>query len=409
MKWAIALIVLAAMANCSFQLGCEVSVPEKVLSELHSGCDNDTKSRTGDCSAAMHRFCNHGTTPPVTLQEIKLGIPREHIAYRIGMSCVRADLSEDVNITELQTHHPGCSTPAKNQHRDCLSAIHRYCREKLDSTYAGMSQEVSGEVLRVLCFKSTKKESVHTDVLQQLAPKCTYPNQSDSDHCFAAANRWCNGFGFSGGITQETNTTYKTVACYNAEFSNDVFVERVSDFYAAQQRIDQICDVSFTISEGEVLNSKTETLEQKLYDNSASSVPLTSTFEVSKAITEMNRFTHEHLVSLGNTTRVSVYLPYYSAGIKLSPYPIPVDLMAENSKSTPYKYTSSASVPAGYAIVKKAKITKATLRVPWAGKVVNGLGAVKDISGKWIGVSTNYFRLVQMDVQQDKTLTWPLE
>ena len=395
MKWAIPLVILAATVNCSFQLSCEISVPEIVLSELVGSCDTNSKSRTLECTSAMHRFCNNATYPP-NLAGIKLGVSKEHTNQRIGMSCLQAHWGGDVGIAELQRHHSGC-TMQKSQHRDCLSAIHQYCSGRFGSAMAGMSQEIGSGVLRVLCFKSTRKESVPINILRQLHSGCTY---SDSDNCFAAASRWCSSFGFSGGITQEVGNSLMTVACYNAEFSNDVFVQRISDFYSAQRRI-KICNVNFTIDQGRILKSVPEELSLKVYDNSGSRVPLTSTFEVSKVITETNHFTHEHLVNLGVSAPVSVYLPFYSADINVSAFPTSVDLMRENSKSIPYTHTSSVSVPAGYAIVKKVTITTTTLTVPWTGRVVNGLGAVTAIHGQWNGVSTNNFQILQTDVKKE--------
>ena len=64
-------------------------------------------------------------------------------------------------------------------------------------------------------------------------------------------------------------------------------------------------------------------------------------------------------------------------------------------------HTSSVSVPTGHAIVKKVTITKTTLTVPWTGRVVNGLGAVKAIHGQWNGVSTNNFQILQTDVKKE--------
>lgn len=397
MKWVALILVLAAMANSSFQLSCETSAPEIVLSELHSGCSSNAKSRYPECVAAMHHFCNRVTYPPRAAGE-KIGISREHRDQRIGTSCVQAHWSGDVSIAELQRHHYGC-TIHKSQHKDCLAAIHRYCVAKFGQTFAGMSQEVGNGVLGVRCFRSTRKESVSAAVLRSHHQWCTYPN-SDSDTCFAAVNRWCNGFSYSGGITQEVGHQRMTVACYNAEFSNDVFVKRISDFYAAQQRIN-ICNVRFTVNQGRVLHSGPELLLVKMYDNSGSSVALTGKFELSKTITETNSFTHQHQVTLGVDAQVSVNLPFVSAGIIVSSSSSrSVSLTRENSKDVTYTYSSSVNVPPGHAIVKRATITRATLSVPWTGTVVNGLGAVKSISGQWTGIDTYNLRVVQTDVMQ---------
>lgn len=393
MNWGTLLIILAAMANCSFS--CQISAPEIVLSELHSGCNTDHKSRHPDCVAAMHRFCNR-VTYPSTLAGIKMGISREHINQRIGMSCLRPHWGGDVSISELRQHHGGCSLH-KSQHRDCLAAIHRYCSSRFGSRFAGMSQEVGNGVLGVRCFRSTRKESVAVTVLQHHHRGCTFPN-SDSGPCFAAANRWCNSFGHSGGITQEVGNSHMTVACYNAQFSNDVFVRRILDFYTAQRRVNRVCNVNFDISRGTV-SSKPELLSSQLYNNIDSSVPLTSSFDVSKAVTRTNSFTHGHQFTIGVDTQVSVKLPFVSAGVTISSSSTrEVSFTQVNSETITYKHHSSVTVPPGHAILKKAIITRAKLNVPWTGRVVNGLGAVKSISGQWNGVDTYNLQVVQRDV-----------
>ena len=389
MNWATIIIILAAMANCS--LSCQVSAPEVVLSELHSGCNTNLRSRHPDCVAAMHRFCNRVTYPG-----IKMGISREHTNQRIGMSCLRAHWGGDVHISELQRHHGGC-TLQKSQHRDCLAAIHRYCTSKFGSAFAGMSQEVGNGVLGVRCFRSTRKQSVPVAALQRRHRWCTFPN-SDSDNCFAAANRWCNSFGYSGGITQEVGNSHMTVACYNAQFSNDVFVRRISDFYTAKRRVNTVCNVNFEISRGTIAPGK-QLLSAQLYNNIDSSVPKTSTFHVSERITETNRFTHGHQFTFGGNTQVSVQLPYVSASGTISSSPTrQVSFTRENSKTVTYTHRSSVTVPPGHAILKTAKITRASLNVPWTGRVVNGLGAVKTIHGRWNGVDTYNLQIVQRDV-----------
>ena len=393
MNWATLLIILAAMANCSFS--CQISAPEIVLRELHGGCNTNHKSRHPDCVAAMHRFCNR-VSYPSTLAGIKMGISREHANQRIGMSCLRPHWGGDVSISELRRHHGGCSLH-KSQHRDCLAAIHRYCKSRFGSAFAGMSQEVGHGVLGVRCFRSTRKESVPVTVLRQHHYWCTFPN-SDSDNCFAAANRWCNSFGYSGGITQEVGNSHMTVACYNAQFSNDVFVQRISDFYTAQRRVNRVCNVNFDISRG-TISSRPELLSSQLYNNIGSSVPLTSRFDVSKKVTETNSFTHGHQFTIGVSTKVSVQLPYVSGGVTISSSSTrQVSFTQENSKTITYTHQSSVTVPPGHAILKRAIITRASLTVPWTGRVVNGLGAVKPISGQWNGVDTYNLRVVQTDV-----------
>ena len=189
----------------------------------------------------MHRFCGRVTYPTAMTT---LGVSRELGNSRITISCIHACWSGNVPISTLQQHHGGC-TASKSQHRDCLAAIHCYCKATLGGTkYAGASQEVPpNNVLYVKCFETPHKEHVRLDVLAARHSSCTFPN-SDPDYCYAAACRWCVSLGYSGGITQEVNTNGMTVACYKAEFSGIIFTSRISDYYLADRRIAQIC--SFT-------------------------------------------------------------------------------------------------------------------------------------------------------------------
>lgn len=135
-----------------------------------------------------------------------------------------------------------------------------------------------------------------------------------------------------------------------------------------------------------------------MYNNIDSSVPLSGTFELSKRVNEMNRFTHGQQLTFGANTHVSVRLPRVSAGaITSTSSNQRVSLTQQNSHTITYTHRSSVTVPSGHVIVKGATLTKANLNVPWTGRAVNALGAVRSISGQWTGAST-YFRVVQTDM-----------
>ena len=200
---------------------CDVIAPDITLNEAFSRCRLNTQSRSSDCVAAMHRFCEK-VTYPTTMKTF--GVSREHITNAIGMSCVNSVQMTSVSIDTLQQYHSACNTVTKNQHRDCLAAIHRYCMERFGVDAAGISQEIpSSKHLYVACFRSPKKQHVPFSQLIELHSGCRFPN-SDSDNCFAAASRWCNKVSpdYAGGITQEVNRDGVTIACYIAEFSGDV-------------------------------------------------------------------------------------------------------------------------------------------------------------------------------------------
>ena len=187
------------------------------------------------------------------------------------------------------------------------------------------------------------------------------------------------------------NTAGITVACYNAQFSNNEFVVRTTGFYQAERRVAQMCGpINFNTNGGTILSQTPQLLKMETYDNTASSVALRNTFEVTKEITETHSFMHHNTFT--NTeidTSISAKLPYFDGReIKLSEFSTSVSLTSVNLKTFTYSVTSPVEVPPGHAIIKKAIMYKAILNVPWSTKVVNGLGEEKTMFGEWSGVST---------------------
>ncbi len=391
-------VLLAVLVCCSIKFShcCNINAPEIVLSERHSGCNSNLKSRNPDCVAAMHRYCNEVSFPTEATE--LLGVSRESFDEKIDLSCVKAHWYGDVSISELHEYHSECELD-KSQHRDCLSAIHRYCMSHFGSSFAGTSQVKSG-VLQVHCFQSSRKEDVLVSVLKNYHDGCNWPD-SDSDTCYSAASRWCNALGHSGGITQEVLDELVKVACYHAEFSNGVFTIKTNDFYKAEKTIRSVCSLDFTIDHGKILSTTPQLLKMETYDNRGSSVTLYSTFEVSKDITTTNSFTHEHSFSFGASTTISAEVPFFGGGVETTlstTYSGSVSLSETNSVTVSYSSTSNVDVPPGKAIVKTAVLTRVNLDVPWTAKIVSELGTIKFISGTWQGVNTFDFKVAQDDL-----------
>ena len=144
-----------------------------------------------------------------------------------------------------------------------------------------------------------------------------------------------------------------------------------------------------------------------MYNNIDSTVPLSGTFELSKRVTETNRFTHGLQFTTGANTHVSAQLPQVSAGVITSTSSNHrVSLTQQNLHTITHMHRSSVTVSPGHVIFKGATLTRATLNVPWTGWAVNALGAVKSISGQWSGVST-YFRVVQTDMMNNTCTCTP--
>ena len=102
------------------------------------------------------------------------------------------------------------------------------------------------------------------------------------------------------------NTNEITVACYNAEFTNDdiVFISHIDDFFAAERRAAQVCStLILTLIVGLCCPRLPCFLSQKYYyDNRAFSIPLHSNFQVFKQVTETNSLTHSQNFTIGAQT-----------------------------------------------------------------------------------------------------------
>ena len=347
----------------------------------------------------MHRFCIQSTYSTGS-SYAHVGVSREHTDDRIGLSCIRSVNAKIVPFDALEQYNGGCNHRSKSQHRDCLSSAHRYCIDALDGyQYAGISQEVPPHGMLIKCFQTTHKEHVALDVLSFLNSGCIFPD-SDSDSCFSAASRYCVSMGYSGGITQEVNTDGMTVACYDADFTLNAFINRDDDFYLAQQQATQVCSIAFDIDNGDLLSQTPQFLKIETYDNRASSVPLHIDFEVSKEVAEISLFTHSNNLTIGAEISVSTQLPFFDGSdITLSESATSgVSLTSETRKISSYNASSSVEVSAGEGVVKEAIVQEATVSVPWTATVINGLGAEVTIGGQWRGTNAFNFRVEQEDI-----------
>ena len=377
-----------------------MSAPEITLSELNSGCYLDWWSRYPECVSAMHDFCNRVVYP---IQVRTIGISREAMNQSFGISCVKAAWYGDVDVGELKQYNPDC-LKYRSQHTVCLSAIHQYCINRLGSNNAaGISQEMheNTDVLSIGCFIATHVENVSISVMTNLCPGCIWPN-ADTPECFAAASSYCSQYlGYSGGFTQELNDKdTMTVACYNAEFSGDVFLNRNTDFYEAINVVDKVCSLDFMLDKAKILQTTPNVLVEQCFDNRESEVEMSDVFAVSKSITLTNKFSHSHRFRIGADTTFKTGIPFLANGeMTLSASdPGGFSLTKENSETITYETTSNVNLPPGKAITKSAIITQANLKVPWTAKIVNKLGRIHTIGGKWRGVDAYNLRIVQEDM-----------
>lgn len=392
------LFVTVSCDVCNGTYDTSISAPEVTLSELNPACDKDHESRYPECVSAMNQYCSQVTFPsPINT----LGVSRDSGDQRINLACVESSWTEDVNIGQLMTFNGGCNA-RKSQDRECLSAANSYCVAKFGENFSGISQEVRDGTLEVHCFESTRKEAVRHDVMRSFDGGCHYLT-SHSAECFRAASMFCSEyFGSDGGITIESDTSTITVACYLANYTGDAFIIRNNDFYASLSEVDTVCDLEFDIENGRIIEESPENLKSQVYDNRNSTVPLDSSFTVTRSVTETSTFTQSTQVGFTFQATFSFGIPMVLGGsIQLTTSVTSTTTeTSTTSRTKTYSQSSSVSVPPGQMIMKQAVISVSTLDVPYTATVRTRMGVMKTVRGTWTGTSTHSFRIVQKDLNK---------
>ena len=222
------IVIIAAhcIAICNASCAC-LNLPQKDLKSYHKYCTQASHSRNSNCVAAINNYCNAIKFPWFGPSTRLMGVSREVNSNVISISCVATVSTTNVNINYLSKFFTHCNNVAKAQSSQCTAAIHRYCRNTLNDSYAGLSQHVpSTSVLQISCFESPLKVAVPHSALKAKHSSCNLANSdryttSTSSYCFSAASRYCVDQGYDGGITQEVNQSIVVVACYNAVYSGD--------------------------------------------------------------------------------------------------------------------------------------------------------------------------------------------
>ena len=375
-----------------------VSAPEVTLSELDSGCDHDRKSRDPACVSAMNQYCSKVTfSSPIET----FGVSRDAGDERINLACVESSWTGDVPLGELMILDGSCNA-RKSQEEKCLSAAHKYCKNRFGEDYGGIIQTVTDGTFEVHCFESTRVEDVRHDVLRSFNAGCHYLT-SHSDHCFAAASMFCSEyFQSDGGITQESNSQTITVACYRANFTGDAFIIRNNDFYASLSEAETVCDLDFDIKSGLIIEDSPDVLKSQVYDNRNSTLPLDGSFSLSTSVSESSTFTVSNQFSISFTATFSFGKPMVLGGsLSLNTaFTTTMTSSTTTTESRTFTQSSSVSVPPGKMVMKQAVVSISTLDVPYTATVRTRLGTTKTVQGTWLGTSTHSFRITQEDINK---------
>jgi hypothetical protein len=105
------------------------------------------------CYSSARRYCAIQNFPGVgTIQEMVIGV--------VALGCVSYAWYGVVQVTELQNHHPDCSSTLKSQDSECLAAIHRFCSANGLGVGGAIVESGGPNVVNVACIKAANYVSV---------------------------------------------------------------------------------------------------------------------------------------------------------------------------------------------------------------------------------------------------------
>lgn len=187
-------------------------------------------------------------------------------------------------------------------------------------------------------------------------------------------------------------------------YSNAQLVNIGLEWLNKRRTIGAILEFYWNLDNARIINSAPDIIETQHYDNSGSSIPLKSSFNIAKEITNQSSFSHEHgfEVTVGATLKFKAGIPIVAeteASTKIEASTSHDWKFGEqNSTKQSYSHTSAVEVPPRKHIQLIAQITKSTLDVPYRAKIRAADGTTAWIEGTWNGVATANLVVRQVDV-----------
>ena len=246
----VALLFLAAVfiaCNATIDETQCYEPPSGNLYSLYRNCRKATDSRSTKCMNVVDRYCSDVTYAffgklPEDTSGIMRGVKAD--TNEIFLSCLETESKNLVPLRNLV----GCNSLVDVQSKECLKSTSTYCKSMHGgSKYAGYIYSASSSHVYAACFESVEQGRVSPSDLASLNSNCNDVGDSASSDCFNAACKWCEGRGHDGGITQGTDGSSITVACYKDTFHKYVTVKSAlsqSSYYyrqylAAKKRYEQ--------------------------------------------------------------------------------------------------------------------------------------------------------------------------
>lgn len=186
--------------------------------------------------------------------------------------------------------------------------------------------------------------------------------------------------------------------------TNQQLVHSGLEWLNKRRTIGAILEFYWNLDNARIVHSVPDIIETQHYDNKASSVPLKSSFNVGKEITNQSSFSHEHgfEVAVGATLKFKAGIPIVANSEASAKVEVSTShdwkFGEQNSTKQSYSHTSAVEVPPHKHIQLVAQITKSTLDVPYRAKVLAADGATTWIEGTWNGVATANLVVRQVDV-----------
>ncbi|KAG8552795.1 hypothetical protein GDO81_003069 [Engystomops pustulosus] len=173
--------------------------------------------------------------------------------------------------------------------------------------------------------------------------------------------------------------------------------------FTPDKTIRNIISFEFLPEEGKRTSESAEVIEERIYDNRGSSVPLDHTFTFDKAVKISSSFSQDHgfTVEAGLEVKFTAGIPFFAeteATVKISASTTHTWSFTETNE-TEVKFSSSSNVevPPGKAIRVVASVVKADLNVPYRARVKTIFGSETEVGGTWDGADVYNLKVTQDD------------
>jgi Clostridium epsilon toxin ETX/Bacillus mosquitocidal toxin MTX2 len=174
-----------------------------------------------------------------------------------------------------------------------------------------------------------------------------------------------------------------------------------------RRTISAILEFYWSIDNARIVSSAPDIIESQHYDNRHSSLPLKSSFNVAKEISNQSSFSHEHgfEVMIGASLKFKAGIPVVANSEAAAKVEVSTShdwkFGEQNATKQSYSHTSAVEVPPHGHVQLVAQITRSALDVPYRAKILASDGTTTWIEGTWNGVATANLIVRQADVDRD--------